>query len=1103
MKKDCKLARNRAAFIAITICAVFLASCDNMNFPTYTVTFDVNAASGGSSVQETVMRGSSMTLPGVGRLSRSGHVFAGWNTDRSGTGTNFHAGVPFTPTGNITLFANWQARSGTGTIDMGPVPGDTLTEQLAWLRTHAQSNGSYIVELSDDETIASCREGWEWQGPPTLPTGRTNLTITLRGTGAVRTVGLSANGVLFTVGSGVTLVLDNNITLVGRNQAAHGANNHGPLVRVSDGGTLVMAGARVTGNTNTSMWDSGGGVRVNSGGAFDMRGGEISGNSAGDASSTGGGVHVASGGTFRISDGIIHGNDAAEGLRNTATGSGSGASLFVASGGTAQSGTFNAAGAFTSLGNLGTVNVTVNAENGVIPFSLAEGTLAERLDWLRGLAQSGGSYVIELSGNETIAPEQTGWNAVPTLPTGRTNLTITLRGTGAVRTVGLSANGVLFTVESGVTLVLDNNITLVGRNQAAHGADNNSHLVRVNNGGTLVMNAGARVTGNTNTSSWENSGGGVRVNSGGTFVMRGGEIAGNSAGNASNTGGGVHVASGGTFRISDGIIHGNDAAEGLRNTATGSGSGAAVFVASDGTAQSGTFNAAGAFTSLGNLVTTNATLNATNGVLQREGTLAQQLAWLRSFAQSGGSYVIELSGNEAIAPQTLPTGRTNLTITLRGTGAVRTVGLSANGVLFTVGSGVTLVLDNNVTLVGRNQAAHGADNDNHLIRVDDGGTLVMNAGARVTGNTNTTTWPGTNIGGGVRVNSGGTFDMHGGEIAGNSAGDASSTGGGVHVDWGGTFRISDGIIHGNDAAEGLRNTAAGSWSGASLFVASGGTAHSGTFNAAGAFTSLGNLDTANVTVNATNGVLQMVGTFAEQLDWLRSFAQSGGSYVIELSGNETIAPEQTGSGAVPTLPTGRTDLTITLRGTGAVRTVGLSANGVLFTVGSGVMLVLDNNITLVGRNQAAHGANNNNHLVRVSDGGTLVMNAGARVTGNTNTSTSSWWDSGGGVRVNSGGTFDMRGGEIADNSVGDASSTGGGVHVDWGGTFRISDGIIHGSDAAEGLRNTATGGGSGASLFVGGTAQHGTFNFAGAFTSLGTLNTSNNTIHMAGGNLAP
>jgi len=222
-------------------------------------------------------------------------------------------------------------------------------------------------------------------------------------------------------------------------------------------------------------------------------------------------------------------------------------------------------------------------------------------------------------------------------------------------------------------------------------------------------------------------------------------------------------------------------------------------------------------------------------------------------------------------------------------------------------------------------------------------------------------------------------------------------------------------------------------------------------------------------------------TLAAQLSWLHDSARNGNVYIVEITGNESVAP-QTLSFA------GRNDVTVILRGRGAMRTLGLSTNGNLFTVGAGVTLVLDMNLTLNGR------SGNNRALVEVNDGGTLTMNAGARIAGNINTTTSPLTE-GGGVRINSGGRFNMRGGEIATNT----GCCGGGVHN--AGDFRISGGLIHGSSAALGFRNTATN--NGAALFNSGTAWHGTFNAAGAFTQAGGLDTTNDTINVANGVLQP
>ncbi|MCL2192103.1 MAG: hypothetical protein FWB78_01745 [Treponema sp.] len=267
-------------------------------------------------------------------------------------------------------------------------------------------------------------------------------------------------------------------------------------------------------------------------------------------------------------------------------------------------------------------------------------TVAARLGWIRDHAQSHNYYVVEIT-DENITPAQAA------LPTGLTGITITFRSSVEMQTVGLSTDGSgpLFTVGSGVTLILDENVTLRGR------SENTSHLVRVNSGGTFIMNEGSIVTGNQNTTATvENGGGGVRVNNGGVFILDGGEVSGNSTTNTSavGNGGGVHVASGGRFdmldgtiygntgqdgggvfvaaatttwpsapagifRISDGIIRGSEAEAGVRNTARGNG----ATLLNSGTAQRGTFDDDGTFGSLGTLGSTdNLPIHVVEGNLQ-------------------------------------------------------------------------------------------------------------------------------------------------------------------------------------------------------------------------------------------------------------------------------------------------------------------------------------------------------------------------------------------------------------------------------------------------------------------------------------------------------
>ncbi|MCL2809640.1 MAG: hypothetical protein FWD24_06200, partial [Treponema sp.] len=128
-------------------------------------------------------------------------------------------------------------------------------------------------------------------------------------------------------------------------------------------------------------------------------------------------------------------------------------------------------------------------------------------------------------------------------------------------------------VRSGVTLVLDNNLTLQGR------VSNNNALVVVAADAMLIMNHGVIITGNTNTSS---RGGGVVLslaltalgqNEGGKFIMNGGEIINNRALGA---GGGVAISSTAAFTMKNGKISGNSTVTSLLTT-TGNGGGVLAY----------------------------------------------------------------------------------------------------------------------------------------------------------------------------------------------------------------------------------------------------------------------------------------------------------------------------------------------------------------------------------------------------------------------------------------------------------------------------------------------------------------------------------------------
>jgi hypothetical protein len=218
---------------------------------------------------------------------------------------------------------------------------------------------------------------------------------------------------------------------------------------------------------------------------------------------------------------------------------------------------------------------TLSSISGVdSPFSIANA-----LYWLATNAQADTAYTIVIDANETLGPVVLNSTSL----NGKTGVKITLRGFDTERTVQLSSKGSLFTVDNGITLNLDENITLKGR------SDNNASLVNIKSGAALAMEQGSKISGNTSSGSF--TGGGVTVSD--TFTMNGGEISGNAnasslgggvlffgssdkrmiftmnggkiSGNttgASGNGGGVYFYSYGTFTMSGGEISGNTAGSG-------------------------------------------------------------------------------------------------------------------------------------------------------------------------------------------------------------------------------------------------------------------------------------------------------------------------------------------------------------------------------------------------------------------------------------------------------------------------------------------------------------------------------------------------------------
>ena len=266
----------------VTLYAVWRAN-------SYTVTYNANGGNG-TMAESNFTYGIAQQLR-ANTFTRADHTFTGWATTENGqvVYTNQQSVTNLTGTDGaaVTLYAAWHTPI---------VPGETLAAKLEWLQSNALSNNAYTVEVSANEIIDRYNFSY---------TGKNNISITIKGIDSMRVIAFSTNGDLFTVSSGVTLILDNNITLQGR------TSNTGSVVRINSGGALIMnSGAVITGNTNTNSNFNGGGICIN-GGTFTMNGGTISDNTTNNNSNTGngGGVYIISG-TFTMNDGNISDNRA-------------------------------------------------------------------------------------------------------------------------------------------------------------------------------------------------------------------------------------------------------------------------------------------------------------------------------------------------------------------------------------------------------------------------------------------------------------------------------------------------------------------------------------------------------------------------------------------------------------------------------------------------------------------------------------------------------------------------------------------------------------------------------------------------------------------------
>ena len=450
------------------------------------------------------------------------------------------------------------------------------------------------------------------------------------------------------------------------------------------------------------------------------------------------------------------------------------------------------------------------------------------------------------------------------------------------------------------------------------------------------------------------------------------------------------------------------------------------------------------------------------------------------------------------------------------------------------GGGVYVVTGGMFTMTGGEISGNTATHDGGGVSVD-GGTFTMTDG-EISGNT--VYW----YGGGVCVYGDGMFTMTGGEISGNtgnygggvfafdaftmtggeiSGNSASYGGGGVYVSNDGTFTVSgSSVVAGNTNSVGTANNVYltfgdtiavdGLSAGACLGVTTVATPteSSPVAFATGAATGDGRYFTSDnpvFAIDAANDVLNLVKPATTPWNSLQAQLDAGGtvtlmSNVAATDGDATLmvtnAVTLDLNGCTLDANSKFSVIKIASGGnltlTNSFEGAGVITGGTNYFGGGGVYVDTDGTFTMTGGKISGNTARYGGGVYVYS--GTF-MKTGGEISGNT----ASW---GGGVYVTDRGAFTMTGGEISGNT---ADWDGGGVCMSNNGTFTMTGGEISGNTSS-----IDQGGGvyvySGTFTMTrgeisGNTAPNGggVYLHGGAFTMSGGVISDNNTVSHGGG----
>ncbi|MBI1312273.1 hypothetical protein GC176_13370, partial [bacterium] len=936
----------------------------------------------------------------------------------------------------------------------------------------------------------------------------------------------STNGGGGVFNDGLTLTLDNTVTIT-NNQADGAAGSGGGLFN-NTGGVLNLTGTLIDGNSANR---AGGGIEDNSGAGLGvtltnvtLTNNDVDGGAGSPNPGNGGGLHVTGAGDVLIDGGTITGNDAREeggglwigtGILTISDTSGS----VLIDGNTASGNSMDqGGGGIFSAG--GDVVIQDNGPNTVtISNNVADGTMG-----------SGGGILIDAGGTlvatgaiiDSNSANRAGGgiedNSGAGLGVTLTNVSLTNNDVdGGAGSPNPGNGGGLHVTGAGSVNITGG--TVSGNDAAEEGGG------LWNGSGTMTID-GVTISGNTASGNlFDQGGGGVFVSAGGTVnVQNGSLVTGNTADGTSGRGGGF-VNESGTLNITDSTVTLNDATNtaggGIaNNNGTLTVTNSTISSNTAGAIGGGVFNAGTATIQSNSMVTGN-TATTNGGGIYNQDTLDVDGSTVSGNTATNGdgggiwssiSLTLEnttvVSGNMAGdngGGLFLSSGTTSVSISdtsIDGNTADGTLGTEGGGGLFN--QGVTFSLSSNVSITN-NTASAG--NGGGIF--NSGGDITL-SGATVTVNNNDAT---VGSGGGIFNDGSATLDVDGADVSSNTAG---TDGGGI---WNaGMATVQNGATVGSNSATsdggGIYNTGTLIVDGATV----GGT---GTSNMAGA-------DGGGIW---NDGDLTLQG--GAEVSANTAGSDGGGVYLDGASGAVSIGSAtidgNTANGATATEGGGgifNDGLTLVIGSTTSItnNTASAGNGGGLFNSNSG-------DVTLNGTTVTGNDATNEDGGGVYNPTGSVLQLNGADVSSNTaGTDGAGVWNEGtlvviGGSTVNSndanrdgggiwnGGSLTVNGALFDQNTAG---VNGGGLYLESGSTNTIQNAMIT-ENTASGSAATNGGGGiynNGNTLSLDGTvlidgndadgtqgSGGGIFNNTGGVLTLNGTTITNNSAERAGGGI--